>query len=230
MRKLDLTGRRFGSLVAIKSVVHKGRLCWECVCDCGGSTTVMTSNLTRGNSKTCGCSKQYLLRTHGRYKHPCYLAWRSMLRRCEIKAASDYARYGGRGIVVCNAWHDIEQFIADVGLPPTAQHTIDRIDVDGNYEPYNCRWATRKEQARNKRNTIRLEGISLADWCEKYKFPYKLAYARFTGGMSPSEILSTPEQLKNKGSLCSEEDCQSPAKTKGLCNRHYLREWKRSQS
>ena len=96
----------------------------------------------------------------GYYNHPLYQTWARMLRRCLDPICSDYHRYGGRGIIVCERWLNIENFISDMGAKPSSLHTLEREDNDGNYCPENCRWATTKEQGRNKRTTkIRLEDL-----------------------------------------------------------------------
>ena len=148
----DLTGKRFGRLIAVGLAARKyrnGRVTWKCRCMCGRIAYVTTSNLKRGGVKSCGCLQIEMSRTHGATGTPEYRSWHNMKTRC---ADLDDKDYGGRGIKVCRRWlHSFENFLADMGPRPPGDISIDRKKNHLGYSPGNCRWATRKQQNNNQR-------------------------------------------------------------------------------
>ena len=150
---LNLTGHTYGRLTVLSYADKKGtKHRWNCQCECGGVAITASSNLRTGHTKSCGCAVKEVMTTHGMYDSPEYKAYMGMKERCCSKGSQRYASYGGRGISICGRWlESFDKFFADMGERPTSDHSIDRINNDGNYMPNNCKWSTRSEQARNKR-------------------------------------------------------------------------------
>ncbi len=148
----DITGRRYGRLVAIRWVSARPTR-WLCRCDCGTEKVICSELLAVGNTNSCGCLRTELLRsrhtTHGLTKTKTYRIWSAMKRRCSNPNCKDYQRYGARGIKVCDRWARFEKFLEDMGMRPDGL-SLDRIDNHGDYEPANCRWATVSEQNWNR--------------------------------------------------------------------------------
>lgn len=156
---LDLTGQRFGMLVAIRPTVRKGLRAWVCDCECGVTTIVLTGQLRSGNTRSCGCRKRAVLGEstvrHGLHGTYLYATWKGIRNRCYNKRGPNYRLWGGRGITMAPEWADFASFIAYInkylGPRPSPKHSLDRKDNDGNYEPGNLRWATQAEQNANSR-------------------------------------------------------------------------------
>jgi hypothetical protein len=194
--KRDLTGIRFGRLVVIK-LSHSGKHSfWECLCDCGKKTISRADWLKSGEKASCGCLKKDYFRDHPpALKHgharkglssSTYGRWKSIIGRCMNPSNNGYHNYGGRGISVCERWlNSFENFLADMGECPAGLE-IERKNNDGNYELGNCIWATRKEQANNKRTTIKInidgQAKTLKEWSEYFNIRYHTVYMRLKRG------------------------------------------------
>lgn len=154
--RFDITGQVFGRLTVRE---WAGNSRWLCECECGGAATVITANLKRGNTSSCGCIKKIAsskrATTHGLSNTPAYKTWLSVRRRCRDEKCVAYATYGAKGIDIYQAWYEsAEKFISYLGQPPTENHSLDRIDNAKGYFPGNLRWATDREQANNKTNNV----------------------------------------------------------------------------
>ena len=157
----NLAGQRFERLTALRPIkkrANSGQIVWECICDCGKQHFVRSDSLRDGSVKSCGCLQKEIAKRHNTQhkmaKTSIYKRWQQMIQRCENPKDPSYKNYGGRGILVCERWNEFKRFLEDMGERP-AGLTLDRENNDGNYEPKNCRWATRKEQNQNKRNNVK---------------------------------------------------------------------------
>lgn len=173
---IDITGQKFGKLTAIKRngfdlSPSRKHIKWDCICDCGNTVNVRLNCLKSGNTRSCGCLFVGNIK-HGLSKTVEYQTWARIKARCMDKNHPDYYLYGGRGIKLSKEWDEsFTEFYQDIGDRPSNKHSIDRIDVNGDYSKLNCRWATNYTQSRNKRTNriIEFNGVKmcLSDWAKK---------------------------------------------------------------
>lgn len=197
--KLNLTGQMFGRWTVGEGPTEanaRGEIFWPCTCSCGTKRLVKAGSLTSGKSKSCGCYHKEQVTLHGQTGTKTFKSWDSMLQRCLNPNAPDYRRYGGRGIRVDPRWvASYDAFVSDMGQRPEGS-SLDRVDVNGNYGPENCRWSTRSGQQRNKRNTPMLEWngatLSWADWADRTGIPSKHIGWRLSKGWTVERTLTTP--------------------------------------
>lgn len=195
---IDLTGKTFGKWVVLefRGISKSRRATWLCRCDCGKTKVQPSNALLRGTSKSCATCGRYRHGQGGNLRSPEYRTWANMLTRCRNPQSTYFNLYGGRGISVCSRWHVFQNFLDDMGLRPSKLHSLDRIDSDGHYELDNCRWATQKQQARNKRNnrllTFNGDTRCLAEWSAMLGLNYYALQMRLTKGWSVERALTTP--------------------------------------
>lgn len=201
-RALDLTGQRFGKLVVIKCVgrkrTHKNYLCQ---CDCGNLHEVTSPDLKSGRVNSCGCLRREIRiqknTTHNLRKHRLFSIWANMKSRCYNPNTDHYSSYGARGIRVCEEWLNDFQAFYDWAMKNGYRDdlTIDRIEVNGNYEPGNCRWATSKRQANNTRRCVKVilngETKTLSEWCDLLGINYRTVQDRRRRGWKIEDALLT---------------------------------------
>lgn len=206
----DLTGQKFGKLTAICAQKDPSgrRYIWTCLCDCGKYTTATPSALIRKTKRSCGCIQHEILlkrnTKHGYSGERLYRVWKGMRSRCNNPSHKSYAKYGGRGIEVCDKWNsdylEFRNWALSNGYDELAKYgecTLDRIDVNMGYSPENCRWVNECSQANNKRDnrmiTINGETKNVATWAKELKIDSGVIYARLNNlGWSEEKAVSTP--------------------------------------
>lgn len=194
---VDLTGQKFGKLKVIRRVENnkQGNAQFLCKCDCGKEIIVRSSNLIQKHTVSCGCLRAITKTKHNSYKTRLYKVYRGMISRCLEKTNKEYSNYGARGITVCNEWKNnflaFRDWALNNGYDENAKYgecTIDRIDVNGNYEPSNCRWINLKLQAKNTTRTIKItykgKTQCLKDWAEELKIDYQTLRKKLKKGYS----------------------------------------------
>lgn len=205
----DLTGQTFGRLTVIERAENTkdGRARWLCRCECGNFCTVTAKLLLNGSVKSCGCLIHDVLlkrnKSHGMRHTKIYGVWCTMISRCENPHVSCFDDYGGRGIKVCERWHEFQNFFDDVSVLPhfgEKGYTLDRIDVNGDYCPENVRWITMKEQANNRRNNVIVEyngeKISLPQAAEKSGIKANTLWTRIKKGDSGEKLFRPLDKQK----------------------------------
>lgn len=200
-------------LVALDRIESSGRERRRVRCVvCSAERVVLGYNLRNGHTRSCPCDdsnvKRRIATKHGesiaagnRKPSPEYQAWVSMRHRCETPSNRMFPEYGGRGITVCQRWHTFENFLADMGRRPSPEHSIDRRDNNGNYEPSNCRWATRVVQMNNRRVTTMLtfDGVTLplTEWARRAGVRVDSIRVRLKNGWSVERALTEPMQRRS---------------------------------
>jgi hypothetical protein len=199
--RIDITGQRFGRLCATgKTITKNQRIFWECVCDCGNVKFYESYSLRHGYSRSCGCwCKEEMARIkhkHGAAGTRLYGVWFKMLERCRNPKNKRFHRYGGRGISVCNRWQSFQNWIDDMGYPASDTLEIDRINNDGNYEPGNCRWATKKQNCRNSSSARKITYLGktqcITEWAEDAGINEKTLMTRLERGWPFVKAIETP--------------------------------------
>jgi hypothetical protein len=206
----DLTGQRFDRLVVIcrEGRDKRGSYLWKCICDCGKIYFAVNSHLLRGGLKSCGC-----LRIENRIKHgnsPAsgaskeYNSWKCIKARCLNPNNPEYHNYGGRGITICDRWkNSFANFLEDMGAAPSEIHSVDRYpNMNGNYEPGNCRWATPKEQARNTRGNVFIqyngETLCIMDWANRIGLSFSGVMYHLRNGKTIEQIIAVRKMGNEK--------------------------------
>lgn len=209
-RFINLTGQTFGRLQVVSFAKQEkrkrgSRSWWNCLCKCGVQKQILSDCLRSERTKSCGCFREEFRgtpqRTHGQTNTPEYNVWARIKQRCTNTKYHEFHLYGGRGIKICSRWlNSFEAFFRDMGPRTTPQHTVERINNDKGYEPGNCRWATQKENGRNKRNNHRLTHLGqtkcLSEWSEITGIKSSTIRARIKSGWSVENALTTITRIR----------------------------------
>ena len=204
--RIDLTGRIFENLTVLRRAPSLKRanggplVRWVCRCACGQEVVVRTDKLRSGKRKACGVNGHFFrIRSEDHrdeWKSPERRSWDAMWKRCTKDGHKNFNNYGGRGIKVCDDWKNFYVFLFDMGPRPSLDYSIERIDVNGDYEPGNCKWATKAEQDRNKRNNVYVEyegeRVLLMDVVAKLGVDRGIVYGRLRSGWPLEEALAVP--------------------------------------
>ena len=198
----DLSGKQFGrwTVVSLAPRTNEIDIKWVCKCSCGTTKEVSAGSLRKGTSTSCGCYRKEIKSTNPLRKTPTYNSWDNMIGRCYRPSQPDYDSYGGRGIEVCSRWREsFNNFVTDMGVRPDGT-SIDRKNVDGNYEPGNCQWSTNKEQQNNKRNSIRVpynnELLTIEEVSNITGIPQTTIRNRISKGISSDRWLDNTNEIQ----------------------------------
>jgi hypothetical protein len=214
-RVVDLSAQTFGWWTVVAFSHRRGaKYYWMAKCECGQERAVDATSLKAGTSTSCGCNpgKRGGVVKHGHApstgESPEYVVWAGIKARCTVPTSTSYPNYGGRGISLCDRWSAFENFLEDMGPRPSQSHSIERNDNDGNYEPGNCRWATRIEQANNQRSNRVLEisgrSQTVAQWSRESGVAPQLIYHRLKSGWEVERaVMTRPNPNKTGRPACA---------------------------
>ena len=202
----EMVGCSFGRWTVLRESRKRGPglRVWECRCSCGTVSEVSQSTLRSGGSKSCGCLKSIHGEARNRHNSLTYCCWRGMKERCRSPKCPGYKDYGGRGIQVCQRWQEsYPAFLSDMGPIPDQGYSIERVNNNGHYEPGNCRWATMKEQGRNKRNNrlVTAEEVTLcvSEWAERKGIDARTIVSRLRAGWDEARSVTEPARPRREG-------------------------------
>ncbi len=201
MRYENLTGRRFNRLIALEYAGTRGptQTMWLCLCDCGVRKVINAQALKKGATQSCGClnaeRRAETHTKHGLSHHPLYGTWKGIMGRCYNPKDKDYPSYGGRGIAVCERWHKVENFVADLVAAPEGK-TLDRRNNLLGYSPRNVRWASAQQQGNNKRNNVsglvNGEKMCVAKAAREFGVTETTIFRRMSAGMTLEQAVAVP--------------------------------------
>lgn len=201
-RVKNIEGVKYGYLTAIREVgrTKHGAITWLFKCDCGNERIATAYEVKNGSPSSCGCKNVSPSKTHGLSRTKEYNTWARIIQRCEDENYTGYSQYGGRGIKMCRRWRgSFILFLKDMGSAPSKKHSIDRINNNKGYYPSNCRWATNKQQCRNRRsnNIIEIGGVKkcIIEWCEFYGLSWHTFKTRRRQGVPIEKIFLPPRTI-----------------------------------